>query len=63
MSEKYFGVHRRLSAYLERTRRMPNVPLTYISVCERMSIYSHTLLSYAVEPLYVGLTFILVALM
>ena len=35
-----------MSAYLERTRRMPNVPLTYICVCERMGAYEHTL-SYA----------------
>ena len=32
-----------MSAYSERTRRMPNVPITYISVCERMRIHEHTL--------------------
>jgi len=32
-----------MSAYSERTRRMPNVPLTYISVCKRMRAYAHTL--------------------
>jgi len=31
-----------MSAYLERTRRLPNVPLI-ISVCERMRVYEHTL--------------------
>jgi len=39
----YYNVHRRISAYLERTRRMPNVPLTYICVFERMGAYEHTL--------------------
>jgi len=32
-----------MSAFWERTQRMPNVPLTYISVCERMRTYEHTL--------------------
>jgi len=36
--QKYFAYlrkknkHRRMSAYLERSRRMPNLPQTYISV-------------------------------
>jgi len=32
-----------MAAYTERTRRMPNVSQTYISVCERMRAYEHTL--------------------
>ena len=39
-------------AYSERTRRVPNVPLTYISVFERMSIRSHTLMPYAIMWLH-----------
>jgi len=38
----------RIPFCLERTRRMLNVPLTYISVCESMSIRLHTLMSYTV---------------
>ena len=37
-----------MSAYLERTRRMSSVPLTYICVCERMIIRWHTLIPYTV---------------
>ena len=32
-----------MSSYSERIRGMPNVPLTYISVCERVRAYEHTL--------------------
>ena len=32
-----------MSAYSERMRRMPNVPLTHMSVFERMRAYEHTL--------------------
>jgi len=32
------NVHLRMSAYSERTRSMPNVPLTYLSVCEHDDI-------------------------
>ena len=42
----------RITAYTERTRRMPNVSQTYISFCERMSILSHTLMPYAVVWLH-----------
>jgi len=35
-------VHRRMPAHLERTRRIPNVPLTYIRVCERFIYVMHT---------------------
>ena len=44
-----------MSAYLERTRRMPNAPLTYISVSDRMSIRSYTLKAYAVVGLHFNL--------
>ena len=27
----------------QRTRRMPNIPVTYISVCERLRAYEHTI--------------------
>jgi len=37
-----------MSAYLEQTPHMRNVPLTYISVCESMSIRSLMLMPYAV---------------
>jgi len=36
-----------MSAYSETARLMPNVPLTYISVCERMQAYEHIPLAYA----------------
>ena len=48
MSKRLFGfcvlnnVHPRTPAYIERTRRMSNVPLTYISVFERMCLRPHT---------------------
>jgi len=32
-----------MAAYSKRTRHMPNVPLAYISVCQRMRAYEHTL--------------------
>jgi len=35
----YAHFRKRLPAYLERTRRMPNVPLTYSCVCERIGAY------------------------
>jgi len=38
----YPNLHRRMSAYLERTRRMHNIPLTYICVCVRIGAYEHT---------------------
>jgi len=48
LASAYYNVHRRITAYEERTRRMPSVPLTYICVNERMLIRWHTLMSYAV---------------
>jgi len=45
-----------MSAYLERIRRMLNVPVTYISVCERISIRSHTLIPYAIVRLHFNIT-------
>jgi len=44
----YNNVHRHMAAYLERTQRMPSVPLTYICVCKRRIIRWHTLMPYAV---------------
>jgi len=41
-----------MSVCLERTRRMPNVPLTFISVNERISIRLNTLMPYAVAGLH-----------
>ena len=38
----------RMSAYSERTRRMPNINLPYICVCERRRVYERTLMPYAV---------------
>ena len=35
------NVHRGMSAYLERTRRMPNVPLTYISAYENNYTFTY----------------------
>ena len=40
------NVRRRMSAYSERTRRMPNVILTYNY--QRLRAYEHTLMPYAV---------------
>ena len=48
LASAYYNVHRRLTAYEERTRSMPSVPLTYICVYERMIIRWHTLMLYAV---------------
>jgi len=35
LASAYNNVHRQMSAYEERTRRMPSVPLTFICVYER----------------------------
>ena len=35
LASAYINVHRRMPAYEERTRRMPSVPLTYISLGAR----------------------------
>jgi len=53
MSSAYENsLHRHRSAYVERTQRMPNVPLTYISVCKRMRTLLQTFMSYAVVCLH-----------
>jgi len=46
-----------MSAYLEQTPCMRNVPLTYSSVCESMSIRSLMLMPYAVVCTFTGKPF------
>jgi len=48
LASAYYNVHRCITAYEKRTRRMPSVPLTYICVYERLIIRWHMLMSYAV---------------